>query len=395
MMAEIRAVGPDEAGQFFAVLEVAAGRNPDPEPAGGRLVPAYMLAALEDGRIVGGTGAELIELTVPGLLPVPTAKITLTGLLPTHRRRGIASALMRRQLHDLAEHGTPLAALTAAESNVPGRHGYGVATRAMAVEVATRAEVGPVDPPVELVTPTGARDRLPPLFDRHRRAQVGQVSRPDAFWTGWFVDDPLLRTSPGPRFVAITDHGYLTYRLSYGPLRDRPVEALLIEDLVAVTEPARRALWSFCLGFCQAKMVAALNLPADEPVAWSLPDPRDLRVVSVRPFLRLRILSVAAALSARRYRRADDLVLDVRDPVLDGNNGRFLLRGAPDGASCDATTRSPDLSLSVADLATVYLGDTTLTTLARTGRVDAKEGHIARADAMFGTEIAPWTVTDW
>jgi predicted acetyltransferase len=392
MMAEIRPVLSDEAAEFLAMLEISAGREPG--EAGGTL-PAQTLAAVEGGRIVGGTGADPVELTVPGPRPVPAAKITLTGLLPTHRRRGLASALMVRQLHDLAASGMPLAVLTSAESNVPGRHGFGVASRAMAAEVT----IGPVSATlsgvVDLVPPSVARDLLPALFERHRLGQVGQVSRSGAFWDSWFADAPLLRASPGPRFVAVTDGGYLTYRLGYGPLRERPVESLLVEDLIAVTDAARRALWAFCLGFAQAAKVAAANLPVDEPAAWLVPDPRDLRTTGVRPFLRLRIVDVAVALAARRYRHTDEVVLDVWDGVLDRNNGRFRLCGGPDVASCEPTSRPPDLALPVGDLAAVYLGDTDFTTLARAGRVHADVARIARADAMFGWRPAPWTVTDW
>jgi GNAT superfamily N-acetyltransferase len=43
------------------------------------------------------------ELTVPGLALVPAAGVTAVGVLPTHRRRGLLSRMMRRQLDDVAE----------------------------------------------------------------------------------------------------------------------------------------------------------------------------------------------------------------------------------------------------------------------------------------------------
>jgi hypothetical protein len=50
----------------------------------------------------------------------------------------------------------------------------------------------------------------------------------------------------------------------------------------------------------------------------------------------------------------------------------------------------------VADLAAAYLGGVSFTTLARAGLVaESAPGALARADAMFASRPAAWTVTDW
>jgi predicted acetyltransferase len=407
MIPEIRPITQGETAELMTTLAIAAGRPVETADTAPAVPGAVHLAAFDRGRMVGGSCTEPVELTVPGPATVPAAKIGLTGLLPTHRYRGIASALIRRQLNDLYRSGTPLAVGTAAESNVPGRHGFAVATRALAVAVTPRAtppegEPAGSYPTVDLIPPAEAVAALPPVYERHRRSQVGQVSRSADFWASWFDDRPALRVAPADRcFAAAYDRdraiqGYLSYRLARGPLRERPVEALVVEDLIAATDPARRALWSFCLGFDQASRVTAWNLPVDEPAGWLLPDPRQLRVEAVRPFLRLRLVDVAVALGARRYPVADQLVLEVDDPVLTGNAGRFRLRGEPERAGCERTTDQPDLSLSVVELAATYLGDVDLLTLARAGRVsEHTPGALARASLLFTSRPAPWTVTDW
>lgn len=73
-----------------------------------------MHAAWSDGTIVGGAGAFDFNLTVPGG-DLRTAGVTVVGVLPTHRRRGVLRALMRAQLDDAHERGEPLAALWASE----------------------------------------------------------------------------------------------------------------------------------------------------------------------------------------------------------------------------------------------------------------------------------------
>ena len=86
-----------------------------------------------------------VELTVPGG-PVPCAGVTVVGVLPTHRRRGILSALMRSQLANVRGRGEPLAALWASEETIYGRYGYGLASldammRATRVHAALRPDL--------------------------------------------------------------------------------------------------------------------------------------------------------------------------------------------------------------------------------------------------------------
>ncbi len=181
MPLSIRPVRPDELDQLVAVLEIAAGRHPSPGAARPPLLADRTLAVFDGERMVGGTASEPRELTVPGGATRPAAKITLTGLLPGYRGAGAASELMRRQLPDLRSCGEPLAILTTSQSGVPGRHGFGTATTAMAAQLSPghpgRLPRAP-DRHVRLIGGDEARPLLPDLFDAHRRLQPGQVSQP-------------------------------------------------------------------------------------------------------------------------------------------------------------------------------------------------------------------------
>lgn len=57
------------------------------------------------------------------------------GVVPTHRRRGLLTALMRRQLEDVRESGEPFAALYASEGAIYPRFGYGLSSLAASVEI--------------------------------------------------------------------------------------------------------------------------------------------------------------------------------------------------------------------------------------------------------------------
>ena len=68
------------------------------------------------------------QLSVPGQEMLPAAGVTFVAVLPTHRRRGVLSSLMRRQLADVRDRGEPLAILWASESVIYARYGYGRAS---------------------------------------------------------------------------------------------------------------------------------------------------------------------------------------------------------------------------------------------------------------------------
>jgi predicted acetyltransferase len=84
--------------------------------------------ATDGKQLVGHTGTFSLLMSVPGA-QVPVAGVTMVGVRPTHRRRGVLRQLMRAQLTDVYEAGNePLAALTASEPAIYGRFGYGLAS---------------------------------------------------------------------------------------------------------------------------------------------------------------------------------------------------------------------------------------------------------------------------
>ena len=64
------------------------------------------LAAFEGDKIVGTGRLYSLELTMPGGRLLPTAGVSWIGVLPTHRRRGILTAIKRTQLDDAVERGS-------------------------------------------------------------------------------------------------------------------------------------------------------------------------------------------------------------------------------------------------------------------------------------------------
>src|SRR6476619_2921997 len=66
--------------------------------------PARALGWDDDGQIVATASVYSRDISVPGGT-VPCAAVPAVTVLPSHRRRGLLTGLMRRQLDDLREGG--------------------------------------------------------------------------------------------------------------------------------------------------------------------------------------------------------------------------------------------------------------------------------------------------
>jgi len=111
----IRPVSSEEFDAFHTVDMHAFHGSPlsedDRQVVTSRLEFDRSLAAFDGATPVGTAAAYSFQLTVPGLQSVPAAGVTWVSVLPSHRRRGVLSSLMRRQLADVRDHGEPVAVL--------------------------------------------------------------------------------------------------------------------------------------------------------------------------------------------------------------------------------------------------------------------------------------------
>ena len=405
---EIRPITPDELPAFIRV-DGAAYSSPqtdeDIESARGPFEFDRSLVAIEDVRFIGAAGAMSFELTLPGYMTTPVAGVTWVAVLPTHRRRGVLTALMRRQLEDVRARGEALAVLTASESAIYRRFGYGAATSVIYTEIerAHSAFLSPVkiSGRYRLVEHEEAiSEILPPLYDDVRRSRVGELSRTPAKWKSQYRTPNAPFNGFGPRFYAVYESdagrvdGAVIYRTKLEWTNGVPDGTLQVSEVIARTPEAYAALWRYCLDVDLVARVRGMHRPVDEPLRWILADSRRLRVTHLADNLWVRLLDISAALSARRYATRERLTFEVSDALLPELAGRYTLEGAPDGAACARSDHPADLSLDIAALGATYLGGVSFTTLAQAGLIhEENPGALARADAMFATFPAPFCST--
>ncbi|KNB51409.1 GNAT family N-acetyltransferase [Streptomyces caatingaensis] len=388
-------------GMLTGFLLSATASKEDVELRRGGIDFSRTQGAFDDGRCVGTFRSFAQRITLPGGAAAPVSAVTNVTVSATHRRRGLLSGMMARELRAARERGDAAATLTSAEYPIYGRFGFGPAVSAASWEVDTartgldrRYGAPPCGGRVDFADGATVRELAPALHERVRTARHGVVDRDERWWrlaTGdlrrsdWTEPFHVLYRSADGRV-----DGLLTYTADDVWTAKRPQNTARVRDLVAATPQAERALWHFLLT-ADWVMTADTGLRApDDVLPLLLPDPRAARITVQADFVWLRPLDVPALLEARTYAVPGSLVVEVADP--DGYAaGRWLLDAGEGGASCTPTTRTADLALGAGELGRLLLGDESAVRLAALGLVtEERPGAAARADALLRTSRRPW-----
>ena len=400
MTVEVRPCGsPDEVRAALSAIWHYFGGAPTDENVARflQLIERERVhAAFAGEQIVGGAGAWTYRVSVPGGGSIPCAGVTVVGVLPSHRRRGVLRSLMRAQLDDCRARGDAAAYLWASEGTIYRRFGYGLASRVGKMSLArdrTRFAV-PFEPrgTVRLVDLDEAARLFPPLYDQYAAERPGVFSRSASWWEKRRLCDDPENTRDRAKNLALLELdgepvGYAIYFVkqswddagfSTGTVR--------IEEAVAVTAEAERELWRWLLDFDWTSELVHERLPLDHPLFVLLAEPRRMRFM-LNDGVWVRLLDIPAALSARTYRDAEDVVLEVEDEFFPESSGRYRV-GA---GGCERTDAEADVALDVSALGTVYLGGFSFADLQRGLCVqELRGGGVERADALFRTSVEPW-----
>ncbi|MFG3661448.1 GNAT family N-acetyltransferase [Streptomyces sp. NPDC047706] len=367
-----------------------------------QFVPGRLLGAFDGDRCVATFRSFAQEVTAVGGAFVPADAVSNVTVSPTHRRRGLLSRMMTEDLTAAKERGDVVATLVAAEYPIYGRYGFGPATTAAewTVDVPRtgldRRWSGPQDGGrIDLVDAEDVRKLGPELHERLRRTQPGAVSRSELWWR--------INTGAARFHSSWTEPYYALYRSAAGEVEGlvsyesddkwhgkQPQNTADVNWLIAVTPAAERALWHFLCSIDWITHVKSGWRAPDDLLPMFLPDPRAARLTEQADWLWVRVLDVVRALQARTYEGSGALVLEVVDA---GGfaGGRYRLEASEQGASCVPSSASADLTLDVADLAALWLGDESAVRLAALGRVREERAGAARsADALLRTSRRPW-----
>ncbi|MFI0446757.1 GNAT family N-acetyltransferase [Actinomadura sp. 6N118] len=394
---EIREIPESDLGRMLDLAEMVFHfRTEDDKRDRNLWVPrrSERIGAYEGETLVGQLAALPMKLAVPGALPDCSA-ITFVGVLPTHRRRGVLTAMMERMHADAVAAGRPLAALWASQAGIYGRYGFGLADRSISLEIdssrplALRIEPDPR--PLRLIGRDQAAEVLGPIHARAIARRPGGLVR-DAEWWERAILPPADEHDDEygePRIVVLDGGGYAIYR-TRGENEDTGAPGVVrLEELEADTPAVEAALWTFLASIDLTSRIQAHSRPVDDLLPLLAVDPDQVVIKGDWGALWLRLIDVPASLRMRSWAVEESLVIEVQDARLPINEGRWRLTGK-------ATQDEPDLTFGVAELGSVYLGGTQVRRLVRAGLVtEHTPGAAGRFDAALDVPLAPHTNDDF
>lgn len=403
MNIEIRTITEPELPDFWDAITRGFGDDPPDDEVALERFRAMMslegtIGAFDNDDIVGTLGTYFFDLTVPGG-QVPMAGTTVVSVRPTHRRRGVLTAMMRKHLSDMRERSYPVAALRASEYGIYRRFGYGHATDSVHFKIDRRLVTFPDRPDdvtIRLVDATQAAELFPPIYQAVRETVPGMFSRSPIWWEHRVLADPATRRSGSSKLrhvIAERDGvpvGYASYRQKSRWEDWKPESELTVTDHHALDLGARRALWSYLANIDLFPHISVAAAPVDHPMLWEVDQPRYVQRI-VNDALWLRILDLPAALESRTYRGEGRVVIAVDDPLFEEVSGSYLLEVSDGKGQVSRTDAGADLTLGIAELGALYLGGRSLDTLVKAGLASGTPDAIDLVDAMFHSSVTPFS----
>jgi GNAT superfamily N-acetyltransferase len=356
-------------------------------------------AASGQGELAAVHSAYPYEMRIPGGT-VPTSGLTWVGVHPAHRRRGLLSSMIDDHFSRSRDRGEVVSTLSAAETTIYQRFGYGLACPVYHLTLPRGADLR------EVAGSDGLRLRLEDadlaVHSPIVRAVLARDPRPgamaiagDAMLANLFFDPESMRDGRERRRIAIVEDrdgpaAFALFQRKLGYGASGPTGTGESADGWAAAAAERR-MWSVLADLDLMTSMRVTSVALDSPLIHLLKDVRGV-VANMRDQVWLRILDVPAALSARTYLKDVELTIDVEDSRIAENSHpwRFTVENGVATVERAERDTSVDVRLSIQELSAAYLGGTTLDALAGAGLVDeVRPGAVADLSDAFRSRLAP------
>jgi predicted acetyltransferase len=330
---------------------------------------------------------------------VPSHLISSVTVRPTHRRQGLLRRMMTQSLTTAHAAGLPIAALTASEATIYRRFGFGPATWAHGITVATDSRFR------LLTTPTGSAEWVEPhelvtlgpaIFARFHASQVGSVERHAGIWdrvsglTDYMgKEDLAIRAALHYDSDGQID-GFVSYKINW----EGSKRSMEVVDLVAADDNAYLGLWQYLASVDLIDTVSWRAGRIDDPLTWALADPRLVTVTGVEDWVWLRILDPIAALEARPYVSDGEIVVRVVDELgFAAGTFRISVTDAT-GHAERADGATPDVECDAWVLGSLYLGGADPVVLRAAGElVEHSAGAAGRLRTLLASDGPVYGIT--
>lgn len=290
-----------------------------------------------------------------------TAGLSAVASPPENRRQGLVVRLLRESLAEYRDRDVLFSALWPFEYEFYRQYGWGTVTRFTKYETTPEALALDTEPAGEFRRlDEDDWELLAPVHDAHGEDYALTIDRTGDWWReraldSWGDADPYVYGW----FRDGEARAYLVYEVE----EDGDDKRLHVTDRAHVDHEAFRHVLRF-LHYHDSQVEAVQFYgPADENLLDLVDDPREVDCeVKTGPMFRLvdvpRALErvVDSGRTAAVRDGADAIVLDVTDPLVDWNEGRFALDASGESVDCTRTEADPDVTTDVNALSQVVAG---------------------------------------
>lgn len=344
------------------------------------------------------------DMVTPGGRRVPTAGLSWLGVHPSHRRRGLMTSMMHDHFRRCLDRGEAVTALYAMEAEIYARFGYGMGAQTVKASIPRGPRMWAVDGVDELTVRLERAD-----FDAHdqlvtdlqaKLTRPGTILNPEGSGRNARFTDPVGNRNGYEkwRIAIVEDRGE---PVAYAFFRRKANSEVGIHDGVcqvrehgSLSPAASQRLWQTLTDFDLVGTTHTENLATDDPLLYQLKDARGARS-KIIDNLWVRLLDVPTALHSREYFHDCDVTFELTDKHVPANAGtwRIVVKG-PDATVTRADAASPDLSMDVRHLSTVYLGGTSVESLAAAGQIrEHTPGQARELAVAMMSPVSP--LTNW
>lgn len=338
------------------------------------------------------------QVNVGGGTLTDACLLTDVTVQANHKRRGLLSEMMTRNLHQAADDGAAVALLTATSGSLYGRYGFFPIVNYTAARVMSTPRFTLPDETMKRLANNG---RIEPVslawlvanseevYDRYLHCNRGATTRYASYFQDAYYLDHADHPNPKYRSVAyLSDEGTLNGYAIYSVHNESIIE---VAEVVAANLDADCALWQHLTGIELVKAVHYSKFSTPVPVTPVLKDPRAVRVTGIRDALWARVLDPARLLRERHYslsvRTAGfQTVIRVDDPTGIAE-GTFRVSLSPLWTEVTPTDEAPHLSVTVRGLTALAFGACPIQPLLDSGEITLPDSPASTQRASLASEM--------
>ncbi|PAD18221.1 GNAT family N-acetyltransferase [Shouchella clausii] len=387
---EIRPVRSADMQQSIDLLNyVFQVTNQDVSEIGQQQMQAWKKPIIEHCDVIGWfSGDQLVSqmvvypfsVNIHGQ-PFQMGGVTGVGTYPEYAGLGLMNDLMKKSLTNMKNRGQTISYLFPYSIPYYRKKGWEIISDVITYTVRDTQIPKPYDVPGRIERVEFADKDIRTVYDQFSHKANGAMIRNRLAWEEHFKWERDELTG----CVYYDEHdnptGYMYYKVEN--------ETFYVKEMIYNNEEARRGIWNFIGAHFSMVYYVKGKIFTNEPLSFFLEDSEIEEKIS--PYYMARIVDAERFLASFPFtsHASGKLAFAISDPLLEWNNGTFVLSFADQKRVTIENDVKADVKTDIQTLVTLLLNYKRPSTLKEIGRLEANEETIAYLEAII-PDNKPW-----